>query len=126
MVGALNVTLPPPTLVAAATVVSLDREADRVGLSVADQIALQDADMRRWMARRVMRTFIIANFVTLIVLAGLVWLDQRNIQAKVISPADRIVGQQVILGLLGATTVQVGTIAAIIARYVFPARASGG
>jgi hypothetical protein len=74
------------------------------------------------MARRVIWAFIGANVVTLIVIGGLAWLDQSNIQAKVISPGERIVGQQVILGLLGATTVQIGTIAAIIARYLFPGR----
>lgn len=66
------------------------------------------------------RTFIGANIVTLIVIAGLVCLDQIDIQAKLITPGDRIIGQRVILGLLGATTVQMGTIAVIIARYLFP------
>ena len=33
---------------ATAEVVRLDREAERVGLTVPDQIALQDADLRRW------------------------------------------------------------------------------
>jgi hypothetical protein len=39
-----------------------------------------------------------------------------------ITPADRIITSQVIMALLGATTVQAGAIAAIIARYLFPGR----
>lgn len=103
-------------------ILSLDSVAEREGLSVADQIALQDADLRQWMARRVVIVFIIANVATLLVIAGLVWLDQTNIASKLTSPNQRIISQEVILGLLGATTVQVGTIAVIIARYLFPSR----
>src|SRR6185312_13882339 len=107
--GSLNATLEPATLVAAGMVVSLDSEADGVRLSVADRIALHAADLRRWMARRVMWTVVGANLVTLAALAGLVALDQSNIESHLISPGDRIIGHQVILALLGATTVQVGT-----------------
>ena len=105
-----------------APIVSLESEAARVVGSVADQIALKDADLRRWLARWVGWTFFTGNIVTLVVIGGLVWLDQRNIEAKTISPDARIIDRQVILGLLGATTVQVGTIAAIIVRYLFPGR----
>ena len=49
-------------------------------------------------------------------------LDQKNITAHLITPADRIITNQVIMTLLGATAVQVGAIAVIIARYLFPGR----
>jgi hypothetical protein len=39
-----------------------------------------------------------------------------------IAPGDRIISAQVIMALLGATTVQVGAIAVLIARYLFPGR----
>lgn len=109
-----------PISAAGTVVVSLDSEANRVRLSVSDQIAVQDASLRRWMAVRVVWTFIVANAVTLIVIGGLAWLDQHDLSAKLISPPDRIIDRQVILGLLGATTIQLGTIAAIMARYLFP------
>jgi hypothetical protein len=121
----VNVTQKPDTLVATGAVLSLNREAERVGLSVADESALGDHQPRQWMARRIVWTFVVANAVTLAALALLVWLDQNNMAAHLISPADRIVGNQVILALLGATTVQVGTVAAIIARYLFPSRERG-
>ncbi len=37
-------------------------------------------------------------------------------------PGDRIITPQVIMTLLGATTVQVGAIAIIITRYLVPGR----
>ena len=74
------------------------------------------------MALRVVRAFIVANSVTLAALAVLVALDEFNIAWHLIGPGERIVGSQVIMALLGATTVQVGAIAVIIARYLFPVR----
>jgi hypothetical protein len=49
-------------------------------------------------------------------------LDEINIATHLIAPGDRIITEKVIMALLGATTVQVGAIAAIIARYLFPGR----
>jgi len=74
------------------------------------------------MARRVGWTFFGLNIVTLAALGLLVALDDINISSHLISPADRIITSGVIMALLGATTVQLGTIAVIIARYLFPGR----
>jgi hypothetical protein len=52
----------------------------------------------------------------------LVALDQWDIAHSLVTPNDRIVSHQVIMALPGATAVQVGTVAAIIARYLFPGR----
>ena len=100
----------------------LDQEVRKEKVSVAEQIALDDSVLRRWMARRIVWTFIIGNLVTLAALGALSWLDQTNIERHMIAPDTRIVSQQVIMALLGATTVQIGTIAVIIARYLFPGR----
>jgi hypothetical protein len=107
-------------------VVSLDREAERQRLSVADQVTLQDASLRGWMANRVVPAFVWANGLTLGALGVLALLDEANIIFRLIAPGDRIVNHQVIMALLGATTVQVGVIAAIIARYLFPGGSSRG
>jgi hypothetical protein len=107
-------------------VIRLNGEAEQDSLSVADRIALQDAELRQWMTNRMVRAFIWANGVTLAALGALVLLDEINIGFRLIPPADRIVTHQVLMALLGATTVQVGTIAAIIARYLFPGRPRDG
>lgn len=77
------------------------------------------------MATRIVWTFVGGEILTLGALIWLGWLDQTNIEHKLISPGDRIIDHQVIMTLLGATTVQVGFIAAIIARYLFPGRSDG-
>jgi hypothetical protein len=102
--------------------VRLSEEVDQVGISVADHVALQDANLRKWMVDRVVPAFLKANGLTLIALAVLVVLDEINIASHLIAPGDRIITEKVIMALLGATTVQVGAIAALIARYLFPSR----
>jgi hypothetical protein len=95
---------------------------DEVARQADIHVVMEDAATRKWMASRVVWTLIGADVVTLFCLGALVCLDQRNISYSVIAPADRVVSSQVIMTLLGATTVQVGVIAAIIARYLFPGR----
>jgi hypothetical protein len=101
-------------------VISLNKEAER--LSVADTVALQDANLRKWMADQVVPAFLRANGLTLAALAVLVVLDEINVAFHLIAPGDRIITEKVIMALLGATTVQVGAIAALMARYLFPSR----
>jgi hypothetical protein len=76
-------------------------------------------------AERVVRAFIVANGVALAALGALAVLDEFNIMFQLVTPGERIITPQVFMALLGATTVQVGTIAAIIARYLFPGRSRG-
>ena len=77
--GQISITGHPPT------VISLDKEAERVRLSVTDQIALQDADLRKWMADRVVPAFLKANGLTLAAVAVLVVLDEINIASHLIT-----------------------------------------
>jgi len=78
------------------------------------------------MAEYVVPIFKLANTVTLIALGFLVVLDEINIGFGLVSPSDRIVTSKVIMALLGATTVQLGSIAVIMAQYLFPGRAGRG
>jgi hypothetical protein len=118
----IGATEPRPTVSAVPEEVHLDNVAEREGLSVADQIALQDAEQRKAMAARMVQTFLAANIVTLLGVAALVVLDEFNLLSKLTSAGDRIITQEVIIGLLAATTVQVGAITVIVARYLFPGR----
>jgi hypothetical protein len=120
--GGLSLTEEAAKLQASGVVVSLAREADRQELSVADQVTLREADLREWMANKVVPLFLKANRWTLIALGVLVLLDEINLAVHLMKPSDRIINAHVIMTLLGATTVQVGAIAATIARYLFPGR----
>lgn len=103
-------------------IVSLDSVAVREGLTVAEHIALRDQGLREKLAYWIIGAFIVANLFTLLALAWLVTLDQSNIRSHMIAAGDRIITNQVIMALLGATTVQVGAIMVIVARYLFPDR----
>jgi hypothetical protein len=120
--GGLAQTGEAGTLSATGQMVSLENEAKREGLSVDDEIKREDANLRQWMARCIVWTFIGSTIVTLLALGALVCLDQSNLDDGLIKPGDRIIDHQVIMSLLAATTVQIGTIAVIIARYLFPSR----
>jgi hypothetical protein len=78
--------------------------------------------MQYWMAKVVVPAFLWANGLTLVAIALLAILDEFNIAWDWITAGDRIISAQVIMTLLGATTVQVGAIAVLIARYLFPGR----
>lgn len=111
----------------AVTEVKLRKEADREGLSVDDQIKQREADLREWMANRIVPAFLRANGLTLAAL-GLLWFaDEVNIVLSIVfhvtTPVSRVITSGVVMTLLGATTVQVGAVAAVIARYLFPGRA---
>jgi len=104
--------------------IRLSHEADREKLSVDDELKRRDADLREWMANRIVPAFLLANGLTLGAI-GVLWLvDELNVVFHLAAPSDRIITSGVIMALLGATTVQVGAIAAVIARYLFPGRSA--
>ena len=101
-------------------VVSLGKAAAEV--PVPDQIALRDQGLRETTIDRILPAFLRANALTLGAV-GVLWIaDELNMVFHVAAPGDRIITSHVIMTLLGATTVQVGVIAATIARYLFPGR----
>ena len=94
--GRGDATLGPVTAQATGTI-SLSEAADQAGVGFRERIALQDAALRRWMARFVIPAFIKANILTLIALGVLVVVDEVNIVMHLIAPGDRIIGGQVIM-----------------------------
>jgi hypothetical protein len=93
----------------------------QLGLSVPDKIALSDAQIRRNIAYAIMCLFAIVNIATLWFIYFLFEADQRDLAARLTDASGRIINAHVIITLLGATTVQLGTVMVIMARYVFKA-----
>ena len=91
-------------------------------LSVKDEIARSDAEIRKYISSWIIRLFVVVNVVTLGLILGLTIVDQNLLRAGLIKPDERLVNSQVLMALLGATTVQLGIIAVIMARYVFKAQ----
>jgi hypothetical protein len=120
-------TTPAPRLPTArslrdAPVISLSTEVDDItGLSVADQIALGDQDIRRQVSLYIIWLFAVANVFVLIGLGVAYWQDCAQLAAKLIRPEQRIVTSNVVMALLGATTIQLGTVIVTITRAIFPA-----
>jgi hypothetical protein len=88
--------------------------------ATADTIAIGDLEIRRNFANRVMALFALANVGALIGLAIVFWQDCHQLATSQIKPADRIIDGHVIMALLGATTVQLGTVIYTITRAIFP------
>jgi hypothetical protein len=88
--------------------------------SVADQIALGDQDIRRRFANRVMWLFVLANIFVMGGLGVAFWQDGVQLRAHLIAPGEKVVNSHVVMALLGATTVQLGTVILTITRALFP------
>jgi hypothetical protein len=116
---------------AAVKSVSLNAEVSEItGLTVDQRIALDQQDVRREIAigdqkiRRqfafyVILLFVGANIFVLIGLGVAYWQDCAQLSAKLIKPDERIIDSKVVMALLGATTVQLGTVIYTITRAIF-------
>ena len=99
--------------------VRLDREVAQFE-TTADVIARGDLEIRKTFARNVMALFVISNLFVLIGLGFVFWQDGVLLADGKIKPAERILDGKVIMALLGATTVQLGTVIYTITRAIFP------
>jgi len=95
-------------------------------LSTVEQIMLADARVRRNLAYVIMALFGAVNLATLVFVYLLFRVDEGNLAQKLIGPGDRIVNASVVMTLLGATTVQLGSAMLIMARFVFRPVDRGG
>lgn len=88
-------------------------------LSVKDRIALSDASIRRQITIVILSLFALTNILSVIFVGVLYYFDQRDIAAHLIPATARVITPSVVMSLLGATTVQLGAIAVIMARGIF-------
>lgn len=98
--------------------ISLEEASQPV--SVENRIALGEHEMRRNVAYAVIATFALLN---LTVFALLTWFDSCDralIVAGKLEPERRLLSTELLMTIVGATTVQMGAIAYIVATYLFP------
>lgn len=88
------------------------------GSTVAN-LALGEHEMRRDLAAGILKVFIVGNAALWVLVVALVAIDVVTIDDGLAKPNERIIGQGVVETLIGATTVQVGVIMAVIARSLF-------
>ncbi len=85
----------------------------------AAQLALGDHEMRRDLARGILKIFVVGNAAVWVLVVVLVVIDVVTLGDGIAKPNERIIDQGVVKTLVGATTVQVGIIMAVIARSLF-------
>jgi hypothetical protein len=98
------------------------RLAGLVPGTVDEQIALSDAELRKGVAERIVRAFITVNSTVLAIVAAAFIADCLMVSDGTIGARDRIVSTNVLLALISAATVQLGGIAIIMGKYLFPAK----
>ncbi len=96
---------------------------EEVAQSVADQVALGELDMRREAAKKIISLFKVTNifvlgFLVLLLISD--WIIYVGSGGKELP--FRLIDKQVVMVLIGATTIQLGTIMLSISRFLFPTR----
>ncbi len=76
--------------------------------------------LKKDFALQIMRVFLWANGVVLILIAVSLVADWYFLGCGLIEPEERLVSENVLMTLLGATTVQVGAIVVTITNHLFP------
>jgi hypothetical protein len=92
-------------------------------LPTSEQIALWDAKLRWWVAVVIVAAFLIVNWL---VLWGIWRVYQEDIELLTLpgskfTATDRLVTTNLMITVIGATTVQLGTLIVLMGKYLFPA-----
>jgi len=94
-----------------------------VAKSVADHVAIGELDMRRKAAEKIIDLFKTTNLFVLGFLVFLLigdWVIYGLSDGKDLS--SRLIDKQVVMTLIGAATVQLGTIMISLSRFLFPSK----
>lgn len=79
-----------------------------------------DTMLRVYLVVAMVVLFIILNLFVIRLIENALEIDVSMIQDKQIQPADRLVTDNVLMTLIGATVVQLGAVILAIAHYFFP------
>jgi len=87
--------------------------------TLAERIALSDARVRQHVSYAIAAAFLAANFLTLAGVAYIFETDNANIIAKIIAPEYHVINANVVMTVVGGTTVQLGALALTMGRYLY-------
>lgn len=88
--------------------------------TVAESIALTDARVRAHISYAIAGAFVLANILTLAGVAYIFHEDNVNIVSGIMTKADRVVTPNVVMTIIGATTIQLGALALTMSKYLYP------
>ncbi len=81
---------------------------------------MRDASLRRAITYGIVGAFLFVNVLTTL---GIGWIysnDQAELAKHLVTPPDRIITTSIVVTAVGATTVQLGALALLIGRFLFP------
>lgn len=93
-------------------------------LRIKDENAEAERQLRKSAADRVINIFLVSNLAILAAVILASACDYLLIFKGTLHSDDRLISGKVIMALIGATTVQLGTVMLTIYRYLFPGPAS--
>ena len=89
-------------------------------ITVRERLDIEEWELRKTITTSIMNRFVTVNVSVLIIIAIIYIIDLFYIFHKVITPADRVITSNIIIAIIGATTVQFGAIAFAISQWLFP------
>jgi hypothetical protein len=90
------------------------------GLSVRDHIDVEELELRKTISKVIVGSFVFINLIVLIMISAIYAIDTFLIHSKTLDHDGRLVTSNVLLSIIGATTVQLGAIAIAISYWLFP------
>jgi len=96
--------------------------SEEVAQSVADKVTLGELDMRRNAAEKIINLFKTTNLFVLGFLVLLLIADWVIYAKDGNNLSSRLIDKQVVMALIGATTIQLGTIMFSISKFLFPSQ----
>ena len=106
-----------PAVLGADKNVGLEGKADKIAVGLSAKA--NKLDLRESIANQVLKLFRYSLIVTLIFSGVILATDLMFIAFKVVSPAERLMTERVVMTLIGASVVQVGAALAAIVFAVF-------
>lgn len=89
-------------------------------LSVKEKIDLAELELRSEIARNIIKQFVRVNLCVLAMVVVVFLFDALLVYRDVIHANDRIINSNVVMTIIGATTVQFGAIAFAVSQWLFP------
>ena len=89
-------------------------------LSFKEHLDREQWILRKKLASSIMSTFLWINGTVLLLIVGMYVADCIFLSNGVIKSSERVIGANVIMSIVGATTIQLGAIAASLSRWLFP------
>lgn len=82
-------------------------------------VQISNQELRKSFAAKITWLFYITNVFVLIAISICFYFDVKLIESGKYTPADRLVQSEVIISIVGASTVQLGAIMIAFSRYLF-------